>query len=86
MLVFGDCLEIKNSSLARLCGTDRCNFVREHGIGGNMESVGTWNRWNRWNQWNRLVRLVQLVQLVQLGRVGQMGQGVNFFQAKTIVS
>ena len=34
-----DCLEIKYSSLARLCDTYWCNFVREHGIGGNMESV-----------------------------------------------
>jgi len=33
MLVFGDCLEIKDSSLARLCDTYWCNFVREHGIG-----------------------------------------------------
>ena len=31
---FLDCLEIKNSSLARLCDTDRCNFAREHEIGG----------------------------------------------------
>ena len=39
MLVFGDSLEIKYSSLARLCDTYWCNFVREHGIGGNMESL-----------------------------------------------
>ena len=33
MLVL-DSPETKNSSLARLCDTARCNFAREHGIGG----------------------------------------------------
>ena len=67
--VFLDCTEFKSSSLARLCDTDRCNFAREHGIGGI-----SWFSWFGWFSWFSWFRLVQLVQLVRLGRLGQMGQ------------